>query len=297
MAFWKTVKFILNHPLNRQRKVAALRRFVNWQLGSRLVPGSVAVPFIGDTRLLVMPGMTGATGNIYSGLHEFEDMAFVLHILRPNDLFVDVGANIGSYSIIAAGTCGASVIAVEPIAQTFQHLVDNVRLNGLELRIAVKNLGLGEVPGELTFSAGLDTVNHVLVEEERGDLEAVAVRMDTLDRMLEGLVPLVIKIDVEGFETAVLKGAARTLESPDLVAIVLELNGSGTRYGFDDAILHDHLLQLGFCPFRYDPFGRTLDKLDGRNSQSGNTIYVRNLQLVAARLKQAERRLINSVEL
>lgn len=47
--------------------------------------------------------MTGATGNWYCGLQEYEDMSFVLHALRPGDLFVDVGANIGSYSILAAG--------------------------------------------------------------------------------------------------------------------------------------------------------------------------------------------------
>ena len=45
-------------------------------------------------------GMTGATGNVYCGLHEFEDMALVLHALRPRDLFVDVGANVGSYTVL-----------------------------------------------------------------------------------------------------------------------------------------------------------------------------------------------------
>jgi hypothetical protein len=47
-------------------------------------------------------GMTGATGNLYVGLHEFEEMAFLLHFLRPGDLFADVGANVGSYTILAA---------------------------------------------------------------------------------------------------------------------------------------------------------------------------------------------------
>lgn len=57
--------------------------------------------------------MTGATGNIYVGLHEFEDMAFLLHVLRRTDLFVDVGANIGSYTILAGGAAGAKLLLNE----------------------------------------------------------------------------------------------------------------------------------------------------------------------------------------
>ena len=46
--------------------------------------------------------MTGATGNIYCGLHEFIELTFLLHLLRPNDLSLNIGANVGSYIILAA---------------------------------------------------------------------------------------------------------------------------------------------------------------------------------------------------
>jgi hypothetical protein len=63
----------------------------------------VAMPYVNETRLLVKPGMAGATGNVYAGLHEYEDMAFVLHALRPSSRFVDVGANVGTYTVLAGG--------------------------------------------------------------------------------------------------------------------------------------------------------------------------------------------------
>jgi predicted RNA methylase len=72
--------------------------------------------------------MTGATQKIYCSLQEFEDMALLLHVLRPGDLFVDVGANVGSYTILAAGVCGANVISIEPVPSTFTHLADNIHL-------------------------------------------------------------------------------------------------------------------------------------------------------------------------
>jgi len=111
-----TLSFLRNHPLSQGRQLQTLRRFVAWQIGARLVPGPVACPFANGSWLLVRPGMTGATGNLYVGLHEFTDMAFVLHLLRSADLFVDVGANIGSYTVLAAAGAGATcrAIASEP---------------------------------------------------------------------------------------------------------------------------------------------------------------------------------------
>src|SRR6478609_823915 len=102
-----TLRFIIRHPLNQRRRLAALMRFASWQLGSRVKTEHV-IPWVAGTKLVVRRGMTGATGNIYCGLHEFADMAFVLHALRPGDLFVDVGANIGSYTVLASAVCDAS---------------------------------------------------------------------------------------------------------------------------------------------------------------------------------------------
>lgn len=103
---FRSVRFVWNHPLNRSARFAALGRVIRWQIASRLVPGPIALPFVKDTYLFATRGMTGATGNWYCGLHEYEDMSFVLHTLKPGDLFVDVGANIGSYSVLAAGGGG-----------------------------------------------------------------------------------------------------------------------------------------------------------------------------------------------
>ena len=109
---------------------------LRWQVGSRLLPLGSTLPYVGDTRLFVTRGMTGATGNWYCGLHEVDEMGFVLHALRPGDLFVDVGANIGSYTVLAAGAVGADAIAVEPVPTTFTAFLEveprpRVSLDGL----------------------------------------------------------------------------------------------------------------------------------------------------------------------
>lgn len=286
MTLLNSLSFVLRHPLNRGRKLAALRRYLQWQVGSRLVPGPVAVPFVGTTRLLVRPGMTGATGNVYCGLHEFEDMAFVLHVLRPNDLFVDVGANVGSYTILAAGGSGASCLSIEPVPSTFHHLLDNIRLNNLEARVTAKNIGLGASAGSLRFTSGFDTVNHVVAEGEFV-ADSMEVPVEPLDAVLRDAPLTLMKIDVEGFETEVLNGASEAMQRTSLLGVVMELNGSGLRYGYEDATLHHRMVEWGFAAVRYEPFSRTLTVLPTGNSSSGNTLYVRGIEQVRDRIQSA----------
>ncbi len=230
--------------------------------------------------------MTGATGNIYTGLHEFEDMSFVLHVLRKGDLFVDVGANVGSYTVLASAVVGARTVAFEPIPQTYGHLKRNIDLNGISHLVTASNIGIGSEKGELKFTSSLDTVNHVLgATEERG--ARVSVLVTTLDEALRDQHPTVLKIDVEGYETRAVEGGSNILDEPSLLAVVMELNGSGARYGFDEGALHQTMLQHAFQPFSYSPFDRQLHPLDERNGSCGNTIYIKDAARVRARLESA----------
>jgi FkbM family methyltransferase len=287
LRFYRMLRFITEHPLNRKRKVASMLRLVSWQLGSRIASGPVTINFVNDAQLLVRPGMTGATGNIYTGLHEFEDMAFVLHVLRTSDLFVDVGANVGSYTILASAALGVKTIAFEPIPTTYGHLVDNIDLNGIHDLVTAHNIGVGAERGELIFTSSLDTVNHVLGAAE-SDIASTKIAVNTLDEMLGESRPTVIKIDVEGFETRVIDGAGKALSRDTLLAVVMELNGSGERYGFDESTLHARMLGYAFRPFTYSPFTRQLLSLEGKKSTSGNTLYIKNLERVQERLVSAQ---------
>ncbi len=101
----------------------------------------------------------------------------------------------------------------------------------------------------------MDTTNCVLAKDEVAD-DVLDVPVRTLDAVLDGRSPTLTKMDVEGFETDVVAGSARGLDDPGLLAVILELNGSGTRYGFDEDALHRNLLGRGFETFRYRSFGR-----------------------------------------
>jgi FkbM family methyltransferase len=287
MGFTNTIRHVLNHPLAKRRKAAALARYLRWQIGSRLVPGAVVCEWVNGSRFLVGRGETGMTGNVYSGLQEFEDMVFVLHGLRPGDLFVDIGANVGAYTILACAAAGASGIAFEPVPDTFRRLMDNVRLNSLEPRVRCFNTALACSAGRVAFTAAAHgAMNHVVADWEH-TADTTTVETVSLDDALEGAAPFMLKIDVEGYETPVLRGGQRTFADPRLQAVIMELNESGVRYGFKDADLMSMMRDHGFSPCRYEPFSRRLDAVPGGKTGSGNVVFVRDIELVSGRIRSA----------
>lgn len=286
---YKIKKFIDNHPLSQKHKLKAYFRFLSWQISQYFSPGAKTVSFVGNTKLSVVKGMTGATGNIYTGLHEFSDMGFLLHFLRENDLFFDIGANVGTYTVLAAGHVGTRTIAFEPVPTTFNWLVKNIELNQIENKVTTLNIGLGKNKSVLHFTKNFDTINHVVTDVLQSNKdEIIEVPVESVDELvLKHWVPILVKIDVEGFETEVLAGMLQTLKLQALKATIIELNGSGKRYGFDDDLLDILLRENDFLPYTYDPFKRILDQSQKHENQ--NTIYIRDINFVRDRILTAKK--------
>lgn len=123
--------------------------------------------------------------------------------------------------------------------------------------------------------------------------KSVIVESTTLDISLFEKSPSLIKIDVEGYETLVVEGAKQTLQNPALKSVIMELNGSGSHYGFNESDLLASMLDYGFKTYSYDPFKRTLLTLAGKNLNSGNTLFVRDITFVEERLNTAGQFRIN----
>lgn len=284
MSIFSVVKNIVRHPLAGQKKVNAISRFLRWQIGTRLNPYPIIYPFTEKTKLIIQRGMTGATGNLYCGLHEFHDMAFLLHFLREKDCFVDIGSNIGSYTILASGECHATTYVFEPSPHTFNCLTSNILINNLSDKVKAFNLALGEETGFIGFTTSLDTANHAVIEESEN---LIRVPISTLDGIMDEKKVSLIKIDVEGFEMNVIKGGTKTLSQDDLKAIIIELNGSGRRYGYEDIDIHRAIADFGFKPFEYNALTREIISLDSYNQKADNTIYIRDTDFVLKRIKTA----------
>ena len=285
--FLNIVNFINVHPLAKKHKTISYFKLLKWQLSQFINPRERIVPFTNKTFLAVSKGMTGATGNIYLGLHEFNDMGFLLHFLREGDVFFDIGANIGSYTILASGHCKAKTICFEPIKTTFKTLQKNIDLNQLHDLVIAKNMGLGESESMLTFTNSMDTVNHV-VTASNNSRHVSDVAVYPADFFLNDYdCPALVKIDVEGYEAWVLKGMPLILKNTNLKAIIIELNGSGHKYDIDEIQIHAALLKLNFQPYNYNPFTRSFTRL--KSFGTANTIYIREISFVEIRVKNADK--------
>ncbi len=282
----RTFGFIFNHPLGQRHPARSLSRFLWWQLQSSIYPYKLIVkPFIGNISFYARKGLTGITGNIYTGLHEFNDMAFLLHFLRPGDLFYDLGANAGSYTLLASGVCKARTIALEASSDTAALTEKNIILNQLQKRVTLLNVAAGATSGVLRFSKDGDTTNHIISDDEPQHTGAESVSVISVDSLSLNNPPALIKIDVEGYESEVLKGMTITLKQESLKAIIIELNGSGARYGFNEDEIHQLLLANGFMPQIYNAFRRTLSPITTFGQY--NTIYCRDLSYIAERIASA----------
>jgi len=227
-------RFVRDKFLRRIRR--RVQRWPAYALrGHRLLPG------------LITPGEQAyrcAGGRIYLDIREkpwirtialeaFErpKVSALEHFLRPGMTLVDVGANIGFFSLVAARLVGPTgrVLAVEPEPANCTRIERNVELNGYP-NVEIAQVALGDRNGEVTLHLATDHGHHSLLDRSPDRAGAtIAVPLQTLDTLLAthniGRVD-VLKVDVEGLEVEVLRGAAETIRTNPEIVILMDVHES-----------------------------------------------------------------------
>ena len=166
--------------------------------GARLILGS----FSGD----------GGGASVYFGQMEPEQTAAICDTLGRGKVFFDVGANVGYYTILASPLVSdeGRVVAFEPVMRNLTFLQRHVQLNSAQ-NVSILPFAVSDSCGLARFSFGS---GHALGHLDKAERSKTIVPTITLDRIAEemGIIPDVIKIDVEGGESEVLAGAARILK-------------------------------------------------------------------------------------
>jgi len=239
------------------RRYGRSPRTISWVKGRRLrwYPDSVSV------------------GNAWLfGLLEWPDMRFVCDVVQPGDLFVDVGANVGVYTLLATLTPEVDVLAFEPGRIARERLREHIGLNDLQGRVEISPVALSDMDGEVAFTVGGDVLNRVT--EPSPYAEMVPARR--LDHVLPTELGrgVVLKVDAEGHDLQVLAGAHGLLlrERPP---IIVEWNNPAIR---------ELLEPLGYSPHGYDPESRKLTRTDWTHSETSNVLMIADIAAVQARL-------------
>jgi FkbM family methyltransferase len=283
---------IARHPANKGGRVAAERRAIEWHWRTR--DGGDAVEAIvtvdGRTRLVARPHQFSAVWTIYDGVHEWEELQFCLSYLRPGDHFVDVGANVGVFStLVGTRIPGVRITAVEPFPPVREDLVANLALN--ELSIDVVDSAVSDADGSATFEVlDRDVLNRLAPDDGRGGVggsgggTSITVPVTTLDELVGGDPPALIKVDVEGSELLVMKGARRLLiDAATGPVLLFEHAGYCAHFGITPAEVRAFLTEVGYSIYLLD--GELSPWHSDELPPTLNVIACRDIAAVRARLE------------
>ena len=189
---------------------------------------------------------------IYYG-YEIEERKYVSSVLREGDCFVDVGANIGLYSLMASELVGQTgrVISFEPTLASYNQFLENIDINRFT-NIDSFNIGLSDLPGQLELyisNKGFDAWNSFATNYNKSSNQKKLVEVSSLDLMLSGYDKTkikLVKIDAEGWEKYILKGGIDlfTQYSPEVMVEFTEENTLAAGYPVQE--IYDFMVDMGY---------------------------------------------------
>ncbi len=177
----------------------------------RLIPAAAAVPILQGPLRGRRWIVGSATHGCWLGSYEFETQRAFAGLVRTGDVVYDLGANVGFYSLLGARLAGDEgvVYSFEPLPRNLSYLRKHVAMNRLT-NCSVIEAAVADFDGEMTLdSSEAPTTAHL---SDGGDVAVRVMRVDSLVERGEIRPPSVMKIDVEGSEMKLLRGAAGTIE-------------------------------------------------------------------------------------
>lgn len=195
------------------------------------------------------------------------DLADLLLGYAEDFVFVDIGANQGLYSLIAARSPHCrQIIAFEPVPTTHARLAANVALNGGATRTVLHLLAIADSAGEVTINVAPDHTGTATLAGREGQQAEGGVTIETidaplLDPLLAGDLPMFVKIDVEGLEAVVIAELAKTASVARVQAIFYEVDDRWASAGEIEALLR----AAGFTRFAKYGRGHHYDVLASRS--------------------------------
>jgi FkbM family methyltransferase len=262
---------------------------MTWHWRTRSGEVEAVITIDGKTKLRARPHQFSAVWTIYDGVHEWEELQFCLGYLRPGDHFVDVGANVGVFSaLVGTRIPGVRITAVEPFPPVRADLEANLALNRLD--VSVVDSAVSDAEGEATFEVlDRDVLNRLAPSTPDGGgggcgggAHGITVPVTTLDKLVGGDPPALVKIDVEGAELSVLRGASQLLSSQGPV-LLFEHAGHSAHFGVTPTDLRRFLAEHGYSIYLLD--GELTPWHSDAQPPTPNVVATRDIAAVRARLE------------
>ncbi len=254
----QAIRLIWEHPSNRPHRFLAVFRSILWEIYKRVLRRHWDLRVFGGLRLRCYTDSTVARGMIYyATCPDYHEMHFLKQYLREGDCFVDVGANIGSYTLLAASLIGfqGHIDAFEPGPKSNPRLSENVKLNHLESVVSIHNVAVGNISGPAMYRCAQDATNRLRAPRDKDEaMEVMCVRLDDVLKDSYALG----KIDIEGAEPLAFQGAEDHLRNSTPPVWIVEMNAKLRDFGFSEEEFAAWLNDRGWDLAQYDSDYRVL---------------------------------------
>ena len=258
-------KSIWTNPGNDGQKIKRSVYAVLWQLWKRVVRKPRKLTLVNGRRFVAHPDCVVSSSLIYSQHPEFHELNFVRRLLDSEDVVVDVGANVGHIGLlISDAVAPKNIFAFEPTPVTFQRLTENWKFNQFPTE-GLNHVAVGAETGTAMFAdvTHPDTMNAQRISNDNSiPMKEIPLRtLDSYRQSWAGRRLGFIKIDVEGYEVGVFRGAMETLKHDRPRLIMFE-----SLDGAVETEIAEMLRETGYRVFQLDANGKPqLDKSSSQN--------------------------------
>lgn len=267
----QTISYIWTHPNCQQHKLKSLIKFFSWQFYKRLTHRFLDFKLLPSVKLRCYPDSYSTSAVLYCGLYDYDEMNFLLRYLRAEDSFLDIGANVGVYTLLAASKIRSGYIySFEALSKNYTRLQENLQINQFE-QVKTYELAVSNQTGSVALNLAEGDSKPFITSTITNN--TIAVSTDTLDNLLQNqpIANLTLaKMDIEGAELLALKGAVSLLKKQCPQVWILEINDSVNNFGHQKQDLVNFLNSYGYNLYGYSAdtnqvFPITLEQQQGNN--------------------------------
>lgn len=244
--FW-----VINHPNNKNKLFSTVLRLILWKFNQLFLKIPIVVEMGWGVKFKCYPNSSWGGLVMYTKLPEFYEMKFIKRLIRTADIAIDVGSNMGSYSLICASQMRTGkVFAFEPSKVAYKGLLENIHINNLRDKIIPFNTAISDKEAILPFTnESTSETSHISYGQVSSSSKIKSFSLDKFVGRQQIKKIRFIKIDVEGYEFNVLKGATKILTSGMVDYLLVEINRNSLSYGINPSETIGLLKSYGYKTF------------------------------------------------
>ncbi|MDF5711737.1 MAG: FkbM family methyltransferase [Nostoc sp. S4] len=249
----QSIKYIWNHPNTKNQQIFSVLKYLGWKLYKSLTNHYLDIQILPNVKVRCFPESHSSDCIIHCGLYDYNEMKFLLRYLRDGDSFIDIGANIGIYTLLAASKLSSgSIYSFEVLPKNYARLLENLRLNQLK-QVKTYAIAVSDRVGTTALNiAEGDSMPFITATATNN---TITVPTDTLDNLLDNqsLPSLTLaKMDIEGAELLAFKGGTLLLKQQCPHVWILEINNTVENLGHSQQDVVDFLENYGYGLYHYD---------------------------------------------